>query len=73
MTNQIVTEAGFYNGVFMKPGQHYDDSIADGESAGASLDKLSKDELLAEAQRRDVTGVNASNTKAEIIAAIEAK
>lgn len=40
--------------------------------AGRDLDKMTKDELLAEAERRGVE-VKASDTKAEIVKALEAK
>jgi hypothetical protein len=65
---QLVTEAGYYNGEFLKPGQHFEDG-----SEGLNLEKMSKDELLAEAEKRNVTSISASNTKAEIIAALTEK
>jgi hypothetical protein len=67
MTRKLVTEAGYYNGEFLKPGQHFDDGAGD-----INLEKMTKEELLAEAEARNVSSVTASNTKAEIIAAIEA-
>lgn len=65
MTRKLVTEAGYYNGEFLKPGQHWDDTEAD-------LEKMTKEQLLAEAEAKGVATVTAANTKAEIIAAIEA-
>ena len=67
MALKTVTEAGFYAGRFLKPGQAYED-----ESAGiGDLDKLTKDELIALASEQGVE-VKSSATKAEIILAIEA-
>lgn len=75
MTSKVVTEAGFYNGKFLKAGMSYDD---EGVSEGGTdvphkvdLGSLTKDELIAEAKARGVE-VDASKTKAEIIAAIDA-
>ncbi|CDZ43092.1 Hypothetical protein NGAL_HAMBI1146_58650 [Neorhizobium galegae bv. officinalis] len=67
MSAKLVTEAGFYNGRFLKAGQHYQ---TEGEASEVS-DKLSKDELLSIAGKRGVE-VDATKTKAEIIAAIQA-
>ncbi|MBB2841459.1 UNVERIFIED_ORG: hypothetical protein GGE64_005242 [Rhizobium etli] len=71
MTQRLVTEAGFYNGQFLKPGQHYDGDESDAANSTVS-ESLTKDELLAIAADRKVD-VNASMTKAEIAAVINAK
>lgn len=69
MTMKTVTEAGFYGGKFLKPGQTYEaDSV---ETEDKKLDRMNKEELLAEAKARGVE-VDPAKTKAEIIAAIEA-
>ena len=71
MSQRLVTEAGFYNGEFLKPGQHYEDD--GGETASTVVsESLTKDELLAIAADRGVEA-NASMTKAEIVAVINAK
>ena len=77
----IVTEAGFYNGKFLKAGQ-FDKAeveatatgvdVAPGENGAVDLDAMTKDELLAEAKKRNVE-VKATDTKAEIIKVLEAK
>jgi hypothetical protein len=75
---KMVTEAGFYDGKFRKAGQYHngpqsdDISVESGGTAPADLDAMTKDELLAEAKKRNVE-VKATDTKAEIIKAIEAK
>jgi hypothetical protein len=71
MTQRLVTEAGFYNGEFLKPGQHYE---SDGSATQITevTDRLTKDELLAIATDRGVEA-NAEMTKAEIVTAINAK
>ncbi|MFC5760528.1 Rho termination factor N-terminal domain-containing protein [Rhizobium sp. GCM10022189] len=71
MTRRLVTEAGFYNGEFLKPGQHYEGNDDEAEHAEVT-DRLTKDELLAIAADRGVEA-NADMTKAEIVAAINAK
>ncbi|MEV4609768.1 hypothetical protein MRBLMR1_004867 [Neorhizobium sp. LMR1-1-1.1] len=67
MPLKTVTEAGFYGGKFLKPGQTYGSD----EVEEKKLDRMNKDELLAEATARNVE-VDPSKTKAEIIFAIEA-
>ena len=75
MAMKEVTTPGFYNGKFMKAGQHYDDTnpeaVVEGE-ASSDLDKMTKDELLAEAEKQGVE-VKSSDTKAEILAALKAQ
>ncbi|TFF20814.1 hypothetical protein E3C22_18170 [Jiella endophytica] len=80
----MVTKPGFYAGKFRKAGQ-FDGSgegsqtvtgdtppdVAGSGDGGADLDAMTKDELIAEAERRGVT-VKASDTKAEILAALKA-
>lgn len=65
MTRQLVTEAGFYGGQFLKPGQHCDD----GEAGESVSEKLPKEELLSIAATRGLE-IDASKTKAEIVATI---
>ena len=73
---KMVTEPGFYDGKFRQAGQFYNGPQSDDILAGAGggetvdLDKMTKDELLAEAERRGVE-VKPSDTKAEIIKALE--
>jgi hypothetical protein len=71
MTAKLVTEAGYYNGKFLSPGMSYVDGEAADTVAAADLSSLNKDDLIAEAKRLGVD-VNPSQTKAEIIAAIQA-
>lgn len=71
MAKHLVTEAGFYNGAFLKPGQHYDADEVEPTAVEVS-DRLTKDELLAIAAGRGIE-VNAGMTKAEIVAAINAR
>lgn len=74
MTSKTVTEPGYYNGKFLKAGMSYDDNgveHGDADDQSVDLGKLTKDELIAEAQKRGIE-VDTSKTKAEIIAAIEA-
>lgn len=67
MAKETVTEAGFYNGVFLKPGASYDvDDVGD----APKLDRMKKDELLAFAKTKGIE-VDPSKTNAEIIAVIE--
>ena len=75
----IVTEPGFYNGRFLKAGQFADaekEVVATGvgepaaTNAPVELSAMSKDELVAEAEKRGVE-VKAGDTKAEIIKALE--
>jgi len=69
MTIETVTEPGFYNGVFLKPGAAYETDMT--ETAAPKLDRLKKDELIALAKDRGIE-IDPSKTNAEIIAAIEA-
>lgn len=64
MAPKIVTEAGFYAGKFLKPGQSYEEDEVNHEEV--DLDKLSKDELMAEAARRKIE-VPSGSTKADIV------
>lgn len=74
---EMVTKAGFYDGKFRKAGQYHsgpksDDIVVENGGEGAAdLDKMTKDELVAEAEKRGVE-VKASDTKAEILAALKA-
>jgi len=74
---EMIAKAGFYDGKFRKAGQFHsgttsDDIVtADGGESAADLDKMTKDELVAEAEKRGVE-VKSSDTKAEIIAALNA-
>lgn len=71
MTSKLVTEAGYYNGKYLKAGMSYP---SDGENEGSEkvdLGSMTKDQLIAEAKARSIE-VDATKTKAEIIAAIEA-
>lgn len=70
MAPKIVTEAGYYAGKFLKPGQSYDDIEADHEAV--DLEKLTKDELIAEAGRQKIE-VPSGATKADIIKLISDK
>ncbi|KKX24318.1 SAP domain-containing protein [Rhizobium sp. LC145] len=74
MTSKIATEAGYYNGKFLKAGMSYpaEASGRDGDvPRDIDLSSMTKDELIAEAKSRGIE-VDASKTKAEITAAIEA-
>ena len=74
---EMIAKAGFYDGKFRKAGQFHSgpasDDIVTGDSGenAPDLDKMTKDELVAEAEKRNVE-VKASDTKAEIIAALNA-
>lgn len=75
MASKIATEPGYYNGKFLKAGMSYDDQAAPEQasverSVETDLDSMTKDELIAEAQRRGVE-VKSSDTKAEILAALK--
>lgn len=69
MARKLVTEAGYYDGQFLKPGQHYgsDDDATTG--SGEVSEKLTKEELLAIAAERGIE-IDSGKTKAEIVAAI---
>ncbi|MBP0440683.1 hypothetical protein [Tianweitania sediminis] len=75
---EMVTKAGFYDGKFRKAGQFHsgpqsDDIVMEnGGEQPADLDKMTKDELVAEAGKRGVE-VKASDTKADIIKSLESK
>ena len=71
MTRKLVTEAGYYDGQFLKPGQHYGSDDDAKEGSDEVSDKLTKDELLAIAAERGIE-VDPARTKAEIVAAIKA-
>lgn len=68
--------AGTHEHVNVDPGKPVDDPSAEtqgsSDDGSADLSAMSKEELVAEAERRGVK-VKAGDTKAEIIAAIEAK
>lgn len=64
MGQKIVTEAGYYAGKFLKPGQFYEEGDVDLDEI--DLDKLTKDELVAEAERRGIA-VPSGTTKADIV------
>lgn len=67
MARETVTEAGFYKGVFLKPGASYD---FDDAGDAPKLDRMKKDELVAFAKAKGIE-VDAAKTNAEIIATIE--
>ena len=69
MARKLVTEAGYYDGQFLKPGQHYGSDDDAKEGSDEVSDKLTKEELLAIAAERDIE-IDAAKTKAEIVAAI---
>lgn len=64
MASKVVTDAGYYAGKFLKPGQSYEESEVDHEMV--DLEKLSRKELIAEAGRQKI-GVPTGATEAEII------
>lgn len=66
----MVAKAGFYDGKFLKAGQTRPDKTEPGEPS-AALGKMTKDELIAEADRLGVS-LPAGATKPEILAALEA-
>ncbi|MCO5734123.1 hypothetical protein [Rhizobium sp. SSA_523] len=71
MSTKMVTEPGYYNGKFLKPGMSY----VEGQGKGAGDDavdlaSMTKDQLLAEAERRGID-VDRSKTKAEILAVLD--
>lgn len=55
MESKLVTEPGFYNGKYQKAGSHYLD-----------LDSMTKDELSAEAKRRNISFPVSAN-KADLL------
>lgn len=71
----IVTEAGFYDGKFLKSGQFHkaeDETVATGVGGSVvDYDAKTKDELVALAKDRGVQYA-ATATKADIIAALKA-
>lgn len=75
MTAKLVTEAGYYNGKFLKAGMSYDpDGVSEGGAEvpqKVDLGSMTKEELISEAKSRGIE-VDSSKTKAEIIATIEA-
>jgi len=74
---EMIAKAGFYDGKFRKAGQFHsgpasDDIVTeDGSENSPDLDGMTKDQLIAEAERRGVE-VRSSDTKAEIVAALRA-
>lgn len=66
MARRTVTTAGYYGGRFLAVGASYDAP----DEPETDLAKMTKAELLAEAERRGVE-VKADGTKAEILAALE--
>lgn len=58
MTQKIVTEAGYYAGKFLKPGQSYEESAADHEEV--DLENLSEDDKVISA------GDKSGNRKAPV-------
>lgn len=73
---EMIAKSGFYDGKFRKAGQRHsrrasDDVATAGEDQVVDLDAMTKDELIAEAERRGVE-VKSSETKAEILAALKA-
>lgn len=75
MASKIATEPGYYNGKFLKAGTSYDDQAAPEQASAENLidtdlDKMTKEELIEEAQRRGVD-VKPSDTKADILAALK--
>ncbi|WAC26419.1 hypothetical protein [Ancylobacter sp. SL191] len=70
-----ITQAGFYGGRYLRVGTEVPDAIIAAAlppaEATPDLDSMTKVELLAEAERRGVS-VKESDTKAEIIAALQA-
>ncbi|WP_281978810.1 hypothetical protein [Pseudorhizobium flavum] len=74
MASKIATEPGYYNGKFLKAGTSYDDQVGSEQAVEnvieTDLDKMTKDDLIEEAVRRGVE-VKASDTKAEILAALK--
>ncbi|PZU19112.1 MAG: hypothetical protein DI589_22465 [Shinella sp.] len=63
MVLKTVTEAGFYDGQFLKPGASYE---------AKALEDMNKAELIEEATRLEIDTVGLT-TKAALIAAITAK
>lgn len=71
MARKLVTEAGYYDGQFLKPGQHYGTDDDEKEGSDEVSEKMTKEELLAIAAERGVE-IDPAKTKAEIVAAINA-
>lgn len=73
---EMVSKAGFYDGKFRKAGQYHNgprsDDLKFEKGGGTSVDlgTMTKDELLAEAEKRGVE-VKASDTKADILGALK--
>ncbi|MCK5934487.1 MAG: hypothetical protein KAG89_20230 [Fulvimarina manganoxydans] len=67
MGKVVLTEPRMHEGRLLRPGQSIETS--DHEPAARDLDQMTKDELIAEAERRGVE-VQSSDTKAEIMAAL---
>lgn len=71
MSTKMVTEPGYYNGKFLKPGMSYVEGQGKdgGDDDAVDLASMTKDQLLAEADRRGVD-VDRNKTKAEILAVL---
>ncbi len=73
----MIAKSGFYDGKFRKAGQRHSGPASDdidtgaGDDQSVDLDAMTKDELIAEAEKRGVP-VKSSDTKAEILAALKA-
>lgn len=72
----IITTSGFYGGRFIRAGAEVADDLIEAAAPAVATPAnpfadMTKAELLAEAERRGVA-VKDSDTKAEIIAALEA-
>lgn len=72
----MIAKSGFYDGKFRKAGQRHngpasDDVTTTDDDRVKDLNAMTKDELIAEAEKRGVD-VKSSDTKADIIAALKA-
>ncbi|MCJ8517820.1 hypothetical protein ABID21_000664 [Pseudorhizobium tarimense] len=72
----MIAKSGFYDGKFRKAGHRHsgpasDDVSTAGDEQVVDLDAMTKDELVAEAEKRGLE-VKSSDTKAEILAALKA-
>ncbi|MBD9390134.1 hypothetical protein IB237_23315 [Agrobacterium sp. AGB01] len=64
MKDVLVTEAGFYGGQFLKPGQTY--RADDVDDATVNIKDMNKDELVAEAVKRGIEPPS-NATKADLV------